>query len=209
MLIRRTWFVLLAGLALTTSCTTEPADGGGSGGAPVSGGTTASGGVAPTGGSATGGSNSDLGGNAGSAGAAALPACGCGGDSSIVVEFEDGPHVYDQIAEHIDTCNPLACEPESPYAARGGAPPNNHSMRACDADGECVTVRTGQLGNTAIPGRVTIELDGDITLEEEAMVEATRVLDVAEPTMEITFEGETIEGSGTLCWADTNYFCLK
>jgi|GEM_PF-6550652 len=215
MQIRKPWLGLLGALALTASCSTTSSDDAGSGGAPASGGTTASGGVPASGGSpatgglATGGSSADLGGSAGSAGAPAPPGCGCSEESSITIELPEGPHVYDRIAEQIDHCNLLTCEPDSAYAIHSGAPPDRYLMRACDAEGECVSVKSGALGIGSTEGSVWIESDGDVILDEPATVVADRVLDVSEPTLEFTFEADTVEGSGSLCWANTTYICLK
>ena len=204
------WLGLFGALALTASCNGTSSDGAGSGGATTSGGATASGGAA-SGGAASGGSNSDLGGNAGSAGAPALPACGCSDQGSITVESPEGTRVYDRIAVHGDGCNPLTCEPEAAYAVWRGAPPSRYAMRACHADGECVQVQTGPFENPSIDGSITLETDGEVTLDEPATVEATRALDVL--TLEFTFETisteVSIHGSGSLCWAETEYLCLK
>src|SRR6478752_7756754 len=125
MQIQKPWLGLVGALALSASCSTTSSDDTGSGGASTSGGSPAAGGVT------TGGSSADLGGYAGSAGAPAPPGCGCSEESSITIELPEGPHVYDRIAEQVDHCNPLTCEPESAYAIHSGAPPDRYLMRAC------------------------------------------------------------------------------
>lgn len=208
--------VLLVGaVAFAASCGGMSDDGGGSGGAggTATGGTAATGGASSGGGASATGGATEVGGQAGAAGGSGLPGCGCREEAFIKVEFPEGERTYDRIAVHGDGCNPLTCEPEAPYAVRRGAPPTRQSMRACSASGECVRIEAPPLQSPSVTGTLVIENGDEVTFEQEVVLEGGRALDVPDPRIEFSFE--TVEGdvglvgSGSLCWADSEYICLK
>jgi hypothetical protein len=221
-------FLVLAALTLGASCSGRSKDTGvaasggavASGGVPSSGGTSGAGGSSASGGGsgATGGSSAagapaEFGGAAGSAGAPALPACGCSDDGSITVEYPEGSRVYRRVDVDTTGCNPPTCAPEAPYAAFEGAPPSRFHMRACDDDGECVVIQTGSTKDGLSEGVFRLAVGGREAIREPATVEATRLLEVQEPRVEFTFETELagipVHGSGRVCWAESEYICLR
>jgi len=211
--------LLLAGSFI--GCNGEATDSSGSGGqAPATGGNQNSGG----GPSGSGGANTTTGGAAtageggmqgGAAGAPALPDCGCDEDSTVTIELLAGTRVYDLVAEHTDNCNPLLCQPETAYATYGGAPPSRYSIRACHPDGECIWIRTGFLIPDTNQGRIVFTGPNDETVEEPILIDAEVVEGDGRDVLEFSFEADesetdvAMQGSGRVCFADSEYVCLK
>lgn len=164
-------------------------------------------------GGASGGATSSGGVN-GYDGMAGAPSCACFSESTFTVELPAGPRVYDLVAEHFDGCNPLACEPDGPYAAPSGAPPSRYAMRGCRAEGDCAQIVTGVVHLPGTEGRLEILAGDELVLDEPIAITAT--LEDADRHQVIDFSFATTSeasivasGSGSVCMASSSYLCLR
>ncbi len=206
-------YLLLAAVALSAACDVTiddyPSTGGTSNASGGNGQTSGTGGQVST----AGGAPSD-GGAGGFAGAAGAPSCACFSESTITIELPSGTRVYDLASDAVDGCNPLTCEPSGPSGSWTGAPPNSYAMRGCRAEGDCIWLRGGSVYTNGTDGRFTIEEGGEVVIEEPITIEAALVDADRHQVVEFSFETNTessivASGSGSVCWASSNYICLK
>lgn len=167
-----------------------------------------------SGGRVSAGGAPSAGGSDGFAGAAGAPSCACFSESSITVELPSGPRTYDLLSEHLDGCNPLECQPDGAYASWRGAPPSAYSMRGCRAEGDCVQIRSGFVQIHGTEGQLEILEGSDVIVDEPITITAT--LEDADRHQVVTFSFVTTSeaslvatGSGSVCWAESNYICLR
>jgi len=208
----------------------------GSGGAVASSGGASSGGQAPGSGGATGpsggapgsgGASPGTGGATGSGGAPPLPECVCAAGSTVTLELGSETRVYDLVPpEHGDYCNELMCQPDSPYATWVGGNIDWYGIQACRAEGDCIFLDTGEVETGGTEGNLRLyaaaeyasgepELDTPVTIQTTLPAWAGTLPRQEPSSIEFSFATDPAlsevdaQGSGTVCFADTNYICLK